>query len=88
MKKRILSSICLSVSLFIISSSVFAQQSRMKIMSKAPNGHGMLCESQGKKILFLSGTPEQMGRTVTGKGHRKDAGKNISGGRGLFRKEK
>jgi dienelactone hydrolase len=31
------------------------------ILARDPAGHGMLCRNQGKRILLVSGTPEQMG---------------------------
>ena len=40
------------------------------IVKKSPNGHGLLCRSQEKRVLFLSGTPEQMG-TAQGELYKK-----------------
>jgi dienelactone hydrolase len=37
------------------------QSGPMKILSRDPAGHGLLCQNQGKLILFVSGTPQQMG---------------------------
>ncbi len=34
---------------------------QIKIVARDPAGHGLLCQSQGKTILLVAGTPEQMG---------------------------
>jgi hypothetical protein len=33
----------------------------LEIVARTSDGHGMLCRSQGKAVLLVSGTPEQMG---------------------------
>lgn len=33
----------------------------IEVLAKDPAGHGLLCTSQGKTILMVAGTPEQMG---------------------------
>jgi hypothetical protein len=33
----------------------------IRVLAYDPAGHGLLCESQGKTILLVAGTPEQMG---------------------------
>jgi hypothetical protein len=33
----------------------------LSVVARDPAGHGLLCESQGQRILIVSGTPEQMG---------------------------
>ncbi len=33
----------------------------IKIVARDPGGHGLLCTSQGKTVLLVSGTPQQMG---------------------------
>lgn len=33
----------------------------VEVIARDPAGHGVLCQSQGKKILLVSGTPEEMG---------------------------
>ena len=33
----------------------------LAIVARDQAGHGLLCESQGKRLLFVEGTPEQMG---------------------------
>ncbi|MDD3545644.1 MAG: C45 family autoproteolytic acyltransferase/hydrolase [Kiritimatiellae bacterium] len=33
----------------------------MTVQARDPDGHGMLCKLGGKRVLFVSGTPEQMG---------------------------
>ena len=34
---------------------------QIKLLAQDPAGHGLLCQSQGKRILIVSGTPKQMG---------------------------
>lgn len=51
-------SITFALSLFSVA---FIQADNLKIVKIAPNHHGMLCRSQNKNILFLRGTPKQMG---------------------------
>ena len=36
-------------------------KSGMEVVARDPAGHGLLCASQGKRLLFVEGTPEQMG---------------------------
>jgi len=33
----------------------------IEVVARDPAGHGLLCASQGKRVLFVEGTPEQMG---------------------------
>jgi isopenicillin-N N-acyltransferase like protein len=33
----------------------------IEVVSRDPEGHGLLCQSQGKRVLLVDGTPEQMG---------------------------
>jgi isopenicillin-N N-acyltransferase like protein len=33
----------------------------MEVVGRDAAGHGLLCESQGKRVLFVEGTPEEMG---------------------------
>ncbi len=33
----------------------------LEIVARDPAGHGLLCECQGKRLLFVEGAPEQMG---------------------------
>ena len=35
---------------------------KITVLARDPDGHGLLCQSQGKMILIVSGTPKQMGR--------------------------
>jgi dienelactone hydrolase len=46
----------------------------MDVVARDPAGHGLLCESQGKRLLFVQGTPEQMG-TAHGRLLREPIGK-------------
>ena len=34
----------------------------LEIITRDPEGHGMLCQLEGKSILLVDGTPEEMGR--------------------------
>ena len=45
----------------LVSFAVHAQTD-LKVLGRAANAHGLLCGSQGKLVLMLSGSPEQMGR--------------------------
>lgn len=38
-----------------------AAEPAIEITARDPGGHGLLCRSQGKTILLVAGTPEQMG---------------------------
>ncbi|MFZ5828682.1 MAG: C45 family autoproteolytic acyltransferase/hydrolase [Planctomycetota bacterium] len=38
-----------------------AQAQPLEIVGRDPAGHGLLCRGQGKTVLFVEGTPEQMG---------------------------
>jgi hypothetical protein len=33
----------------------------IEVVGRDPAGHGLLCESQGKRVLLVSGSPEEMG---------------------------
>jgi isopenicillin-N N-acyltransferase like protein len=60
MRKTLLSVILV---VFMFSFSLAGKQENLTIIKRADNGHGMLCKYKNKKnILFISGTPEQMGR--------------------------
>lgn len=37
------------------------QPDTMAVLARDPAGHGMLCRSQGKLVLMVAGTPEEMG---------------------------
>ena len=74
----------------IILISVFAVQfvfsgicgdADMAVSARASNGHGMLCKSQDKRILILSGNPEQIG-TAHGELMKKDIGEDSIVGSG------
>jgi len=59
--KKILLLISLAVSICFISHAV--EQKDLKIIKRADNGCGMLCKYKNKKnILFIEGSPEQMGQ--------------------------
>lgn len=34
---------------------------QLRIVARDPAGHGLLCQTQGRTVLIVSGTPEQMG---------------------------
>ena len=38
-----------------------ATADEIKLVARDPGGHGLLCQSEGKTILIVAGTPEQMG---------------------------
>ena len=38
-----------------------AQGEKLSLVARDPAGHGVLCHSQGRTILMVSGTPQQMG---------------------------
>jgi isopenicillin-N N-acyltransferase like protein len=54
----------------------FAADSKpdLRVVARDPAGHGLLCQSQGKTVLLVDGTPEQMGaahgRLLTAKVHK------------------
>lgn len=35
---------------------------QIRVLERDPQGHGLLCEHAGKRILMVAGTPEEMGR--------------------------
>ncbi len=42
-------------------SAVAEPQAPITIVARDTAGHGLLCTTQGKTVLILQGTPEQMG---------------------------
>ena len=71
-RKNIL--ICLFAVLFVFSG--ICGNTDIDLVARASNGHGMLCKSQDKKILMLSGNPEQIG-TAHGELMKKDIGEMV-----------
>ena len=52
------------LSVFVLLSGAPARANEARdlgVVARDPAGHGLLCESQGKTILIVSGTPQQMG---------------------------
>ena len=41
--------------------SAIPREDRISVVARDPAGHGLLCRTQNKTILMVSGTPEQMG---------------------------
>ena len=54
--------VALSVAVACVAPVVYADDlPEVKLVAKDPEGHGLLATSQGKTILIVKGTPEQMG---------------------------
>lgn len=54
---------CLLLLLALCPALLLAQRAEeIRILGRAPNGHGLLCQTRGKNVLIVSGTPEQMGQ--------------------------
>lgn len=53
----------LALALVVLATAVVRAepQEPLQIVARDPAGHGLLCTTQGKTILFVEGTPEQMG---------------------------
>jgi hypothetical protein len=47
---------------FTARTPILADHPPLELIGKDPTGAGILLKSQGKRILILAGTPEQMGR--------------------------
>ena len=59
--RKILLSIIPTIFLFL--SSFAGRQENLTVIRRADNGHGILCEYKNrKKVLFLEGSPEQIGQ--------------------------
>ena len=59
---RIIVVACLLAVTVLGQAAICAEQPKpIKILARDPAGHGLLCQSQGKTILLVSGTPRQMG---------------------------
>ena len=59
MKKTITIHMLCFIAFFV--SGTLKSASNLIVVAKAKNGHGLFCRSQGKRVLFLSGTAKQMG---------------------------
>lgn len=53
----------LALALVVLAAAVVRAepQEPLQIVARDPAGHGLLCSTQGKTVLFVEGTPEQMG---------------------------
>ncbi|MDD4102250.1 MAG: C45 family autoproteolytic acyltransferase/hydrolase [Kiritimatiellae bacterium] len=50
------------LAVFVVSGvSLSAVAQELTVQARDPDGHGMLCKLGSKRVLFVSGTPEQMG---------------------------
>jgi len=59
---RTLAVVCLLAVTILGRAAICAEQPKpIRILARDPAGHGLLCQSQGKTILLVSGTPGQMG---------------------------
>ena len=45
----------------LIAGLAWGEDPSLRIVARDPAGHGLLCTSQGKTVLIVEGTPEQMG---------------------------
>ena len=45
----------------IVPASPRPVKNTMEVVARDPAGHGLLCQSQGKRVLLVEGTPEEMG---------------------------
>ena len=54
---------CLALAACLAAETAPAEpQEPVRLVARDPAGHGLLCESQGKTVLLVAGTPEEMGR--------------------------
>ncbi len=61
--RRFSTIVILVLGLVVFQTLAFAEvQAPLMIMARDPAGHGLLAETQGKRVLIVSGTPEQMGQ--------------------------
>lgn len=60
---RLLHSACWALVLAVLSAagSPAEQPAEIRLLGRDPAGCGLLCQSQGKTVLLVAGTPEQMG---------------------------
>jgi hypothetical protein len=59
MKRAATAMAVLPVALLVLTGRVLAEP--IEITARDPAGHGLLCRAQGKTLLLVGGTPEQMG---------------------------
>ncbi len=60
MRRRITIALLLLVGVVAIRQEAFAQDP-LEIVARDPGGRGLLCRTQGKTVLIVSGSPEEMG---------------------------
>ncbi len=49
------------LALLVLPALAGGEELPIELVARDPGGHGLLCRSQGKTILLVSGTPEEMG---------------------------
>lgn len=59
--KRHLAATMLLIGWILASTTWAADDASLRILARDPAGHGMVCQMGPKTILFMAGTPEQMG---------------------------
>ncbi len=59
--RRVFVRCLLAVSIFGHVAALAQESEPIEISARDPGGHGLLCRQQGKTILMVAGTPEQMG---------------------------
>jgi hypothetical protein len=60
-RRRLLRTIALAVTLAAAAASAAGASPALEVVARDPGGHGLLCRLEGKTILLVAGTPEQMG---------------------------
>ncbi len=61
MKRQTLLTVLVTVTMVTVCTAVRAQET-LQVVARDPDGQGLLAKVNGKRVLFVSGTPEQMGR--------------------------
>ena len=61
MKRQTLLTVLVTVTMVAVCMAVRAQET-LQVVARDPDGQGLLAKVNGKRVLFVSGTPEQMGR--------------------------
>ena len=61
MKRQTLLTVLVAVTMVSVCMAVRAQET-LQVVARDPDGQGLLAKVNGKRVLFVSGTPEQMGR--------------------------
>lgn len=61
MKRQTLLTVLVAVTMVSVCMAVRAQET-LQVVARDPDGQGLLAKVNGKRVLLVSGTPEQMGR--------------------------